>query len=49
MKRALIFVLVLGFGISIAVVLRAVQLRTRAHGPAGGSGAIEGVDVNVTS
>ncbi len=49
MKRALIFIGVLAVGLLIALVLRVRHLRAAEHGPAGGSGVIEGVDVNVTS
>ncbi|MGA2448319.1 MAG: HlyD family efflux transporter periplasmic adaptor subunit [Polyangiaceae bacterium] len=49
MKRALILIGILGAGLLLALVLRVWHLRAAAHGPAGGSGVIEGVDVNVTS
>jgi HlyD family secretion protein len=40
---------VLAVGLLVALVLRVQHLRAAEHGPAGGSGVIEGVDVNVTS
>jgi HlyD family secretion protein len=49
MKRALILIGVLAAGLLVALVLRVRHLRAAEHGPAGGSGVIEGVDVNVTS
>ncbi len=49
MKRALILIGVLAVGLLVALVLRVRHLRAAEHGPAGGSGVIEGVDVNVTS
>jgi HlyD family secretion protein len=48
-KRALILIGVLAVGLLVALVLRVQHLRAAEHGPAGGSGVIEGVDVNVTS
>jgi HlyD family secretion protein len=48
-KRALILIGVLAAGLLVALVLRVRHLRAAEHGPAGGSGVIEGVDVNVTS
>jgi HlyD family secretion protein len=49
MKRALILIGVLAVALVIALVLRVRHLRAAEHGPAGGSGIVEGVDVNVTS
>jgi multidrug resistance efflux pump len=49
MKRALVLIGVLAVGLFVALVLRVRHLRAAEHGPAGGSGVIEGVDVNVTS
>ena len=49
MKRALIFLAVLAAGLVVALVLRVRQVHAAVHGPAGGSGVIEGIDVNVTS
>jgi HlyD family secretion protein len=49
MKRALILIGVLAAGLLVALVLRVRHLRAAEHGPAGGSGVIEGVDVDVTS
>jgi HlyD family secretion protein len=49
MKRALILIGVLAAGLLVALVLRVRHLRAAEHGPAGGSGVIEGVDLNVTS
>jgi HlyD family secretion protein len=49
MKRTLIFMVILAVGLAVAMVVRVRQLRAAVHGPAGGSGVIEGVDVNVTS
>ena len=49
MKRALILIGVLVAGLVVALLLRVRHLRAAEHGPAGGSGVIEGVDVNVTS
>lgn len=48
MRRALVFIVVLAIGLVIALVARIVKLRS-AGGPPGGSGVIEGVDVDVTS
>jgi HlyD family secretion protein len=48
-KRALLLIGVLALGLVVALVLRVRHLRAAEHGPAGGSGVIEGVDVNVTS
>src|SRR3984885_9368267 len=48
-KRALILIGVLAVGLLVALVLRVRHLRAAEHGPAGGSGVIEGVDVNATS
>jgi HlyD family secretion protein len=49
MKRALILIGLLTAALLVALVLRVRHLRAAEHGPAGGSGIIEGVDVNVTS
>jgi HlyD family secretion protein len=49
MKRALILIGLLAATLFGALVLRVRHLRAAEHGPAGGSGVIEGVDVNVTS
>ena len=49
MKRALILIGILAAALLIALVLRVRHLRAAEHGPAGGSGVIEGVDVNATS
>ena len=49
MKRALVLIGILAAGLLVALVLRVRHLRAAEHGPAGGSGVIEGVDVNVTS
>ena len=49
MKRALILMGALAVALLVALVLRVRHLRAAEHGPAGGSGVIEGVDVNVTS
>jgi HlyD family secretion protein len=49
MKRALLLIVVLAAGLIVALVLRVRHLRAAEHGPAGGTGVIEGVDVNVTS
>ena len=49
MKRALILLGVLVAGLLVALFLRVRHLRAAEHGPAGGSGVIEGVDVNVTA
>jgi HlyD family secretion protein len=49
MKRALIIIGVLVAGLVVALLLRVRHLRAAEHGLAGGSGIIEGVDVNVTS
>jgi membrane fusion protein YbhG len=48
-NRALRLIGVLAAVLVVALVLRVRQLRGAGHGPAGGTGAIEGVDVNVTS
>jgi HlyD family secretion protein len=48
-KRALILIGVLVAALLVALLLRVRHLRAAEHGPAGGSGVIEGVDVNVTS
>lgn len=49
MKRALVLIGILAVTLLLALVLRVRHLRAAEHGPAGGSGVIEGVDVNVTS
>src|ERR1700722_14755476 len=49
MKRALIAVVILAVGLTIALMLLVHHMRAASHGPAGGSGVIEGLDVNVTS
>ena len=49
MKRALILIGALALALLVALVLRVRHLRAAEHGLAGGSGVIEGVDVNVTS
>jgi HlyD family secretion protein len=49
MKRALSLIGLLAASLLIALMLRVRHLRASEHGPAGGSGVIEGVDVNVTS
>jgi HlyD family secretion protein len=49
MKRALILIGVLAGALLVALVLRVRHLRAAEHGLAGGSGVIEGIDVNVTS
>src|SRR6202044_3549572 len=49
MKRALILIGLLTAALLVALVIRVRHLRAAEHGPAGGSGVIEGVDVNVTS
>lgn len=43
------FVAVLAAGLVIALVIRVVQLRSAGQRPPGGTGVIEGVDVNVAS
>ena len=48
-KRALILIGILAAALLIALVLRVRHLRAAEHGPAGGTGVIEGVDVNATS
>jgi HlyD family secretion protein len=49
MKRALVLISLLAGGLLVALLLLVRHLRAAEHGPAGGSGVIEGVDVNVTS
>ncbi len=49
MKRALRLMLLLSAALVVALVLRVRQLHAKEHGPAGGTGVIEGVDVNVAS
>lgn len=49
MKRALVAILLLTAALAVGLGLRVRKLRAAAHGPAGGSGVIEGVDVNITS
>ncbi len=49
MKRILRGILLLAAALVIALAFRVRQLRAAGHGPAGGSGVIEGVDVNVSS
>ena len=48
-KKALAFIALLTAGLVAALVIRLIQLRSAGHGPPGGTGVIEGVDVNVTS
>jgi HlyD family secretion protein len=47
-KRALLFIAVLTAGLLLALTARVLKLRSGSD-PAGGSGVIEGVDVDVTS
>ncbi|HEU4728867.1 MAG TPA: HlyD family efflux transporter periplasmic adaptor subunit [Kofleriaceae bacterium] len=49
MKKALVFIALLAAALVVALAVRLSQLRARGHGPPGGTGVIEGVDVNVTS
>ncbi len=49
MRRALIFIGLLAAGLIVALAVRVIDLRSAGHGPPGGSGVIEGVDVDVTS
>lgn len=49
MKRVLTVILLLAAALVVALTIRVRQLRAAGHGPAGGTGVIEGVDVNVTS
>jgi HlyD family secretion protein len=49
MKRALTLIGILTAGLLVALLLLVRHLRAAEHGPAGGSGVIEGVDVNATS
>ena len=49
MKRALVFIGLLAGSLLVALLLLVRHLRAAEHGPAGGSGVIEGVDVNATS
>jgi HlyD family secretion protein len=49
MKRALVLIGLLASSLLIALLLLVRHLRAAEHGPAGGSGVIEGVDVNATS
>jgi HlyD family secretion protein len=48
-KRVLTAILLLAAALVVALAVRVRQLRAAGHGPAGGTGVIEGVDVNVTS
>jgi HlyD family secretion protein len=48
-KRALVLVSLLAAGLLVALLILVRHLRAAEHGPAGGSGVIEGVDVNATS
>jgi HlyD family secretion protein len=48
-KKALIFVIALAAALVVALVIRVIQLRGAEAGPPGGTGTIEGVDVDVTS
>ena len=49
MRRVMILIAILAAALGVALFLRVRQLRAASHGPAGGSGVIEGVDVSVTS
>jgi len=49
MKRALALILVLATALAVALMLHVRNLRTGKRGPAGGTGVIEGVDVDITS
>ena len=49
MKRALLLIGLLSLALAVALFFRVRALRAASHGPAGGTGVIEGVDVNVTS
>lgn len=48
-KRALAVIGLLAVALVVALFLRVRHLRAAAHGPAGGTGVIEGVDVGVQS
>jgi HlyD family secretion protein len=49
MRKALVFLALLAAGLLVALVVRVVQLRSAGHGPPGGTGVVEGLDVDVTS
>ncbi len=49
MKRAVSAILLLTVALVVALALRVRHLRAAEQGPAGGTGVIEGVDVNITS
>jgi HlyD family secretion protein len=49
MKRALILISILAAALLVTLLVLVRHLRAAEHGPAGGSGVIEGVDVNATS
>lgn len=49
MRKALLFLGLLAAGLLVALVVRVVQLRSAGHGPPGGTGVVEGLDVDVTS
>jgi HlyD family secretion protein len=49
MKRVLRVIVLLAVALIVALVLRVRELREENQGPPGGTGVIEGVDVNVTS
>ncbi len=49
MRRALISLAVLAAGLIVALAVRVIQLRSAGNSAPGGSGVIEGVDVDVTS
>jgi HlyD family secretion protein len=48
-KRVLRVIILLALGLIAALVYRVVQIQHKDLGPPGGTGVIEGVDVNVTS
>lgn len=49
MRKALTLLGLLAAGLLVALVVRVVQLRSAGHGPPGGTGVVEGLDVDVTS
>jgi multidrug efflux pump subunit AcrA (membrane-fusion protein) len=49
MKRAIFLIILLALVLLVALLYRVQEVRSASHGPAGGTGVIEGVDVNITS
>ncbi len=49
MKRIIIIIVVLGLGLSIALFFQLIHLDAYKHAPSGGSGVVEGTEVDITA